>query len=187
MSQSGATRASHFTTQSEMQKLAPALLALFPKRVMLNSRELASVVRLESGNVPVPQLMTWANDLLQHHPQQSLSSLLHQLAQRTLRWQSAHVGDKYETIQIAALQLKKAFDDLITEVKQAEAEAYDIHVREVMAWTISQLEQLKQQTNLPKDSKNHLSLEAILPALRRLEVEVQERIFIAVSGGLGCH
>ena len=85
MSPSGVNRATHFTPQGELQKLAPALLALFPKRVMLNSRELASVVRLESGTVPIFQLVTWANELLQKNPQQSLNSLLHQLAQRALR------------------------------------------------------------------------------------------------------
>ena len=187
MSPSGVNRATHFTPQGELQKLAPALLALFPKRVMLNSRELASVVRLESGTAPISQLVTWANELLQKNPQLSLNSLLHQLAQRALRWQSAHVGDKYGTIQIDATQLDRAFDDLITEVKQAEAEAYDTNIREVIAWIISQLDYLKHRTSVPKETKNHLSLDTLLPALRHLELEAQERIFIVVPAELKTH
>lgn len=184
MSHVGANRASHFTPQGELQKLAPALLSLFPKRVMLNSRELAAVVRLESGTVPISQLLTWSNELVQSHPQQSLHSLLHQLAQRALRWQSAHVGDKYGKVQIEARQLDNAFNDLIMEVKQAEAEAYDLNIREVITWIISQLDYLKQRALLPNDTQNYLSLETLLPTLRQLELEAQERVFIVVPSEL---
>jgi hypothetical protein len=49
----------------EVLRLAPRLLSLFPQRVMLNSRELAAVVKLEQSSVPVPQLLSWATELYQ--------------------------------------------------------------------------------------------------------------------------
>jgi hypothetical protein len=63
MRHSGVKQPSNFTNTGEAERLAPALLSLYPQRVMLNSRELAAVVRLESGAVPTSQLFAWAKEL----------------------------------------------------------------------------------------------------------------------------
>jgi hypothetical protein len=179
MRHSGVKQPSNFTNTGEAERLAPALLSLYPQRVMLNSRELAAVVRLESGAVPTSQLLAWAKELHQSKPQQVLNTLLHQLAQRTLRWQSSHVGDKYGSAQIDPNQLEVAFNELITEVRQAEAEAHDLEVREVITWIIQRLLDLKHRVTLPNTAAGYLSIEMLLPTLQRLSIEAQERIFIS--------
>lgn len=160
-------------------RLAPQLLSLFPQRVMLNSRELASVVKLEQSSAPIAQVLAWAQEIHQAKPQASLSFLLQQLTQREQRWQSSHIGEKYGTSQLNTHLLESAFNELLSDLGQAEAEAHEQEIKEVILWLIDSVNQLKQQALLPDTDLSYLSLEALSTAFRVLSKEAQERVFIA--------
>ena len=172
------------TTQQDTARLATKLLSLFPQRVMLNSRELAAVVKLEQGSTPLSQVLAWASEIHQAKPQSSLSSLLQQLTQRVQRWQSARIGEKYGASQLSAPLLETAFNELITELQQAEAEAHEQEIKEVIIWLIDRVAQLKVRALLASTELAYLNLEALSTAFRTLSKEAQERIFIAAPESL---
>ena len=160
-------------------RLAPRLLSLFPQRVMLNSRELAAVVKLEQSSAPIAQVLAWAQEIHQAKPQASLSFLLQQLTQREQRWQSTRIGEKYGASQLNTSLLESAFDELISDLRQAEAETHEQEIKEVILWLIDSVNQLKQRALLPATDLSSLSLEDLSTAFRILSKEAQERVFIA--------
>ena len=171
-------------TPKETVRLAPKLLSLFPQRVMLNSRELAAVVKLEQSSTSVSQILAWASEIHQAKPQTSLNLLLQQLTQRVQRWQSAHIGEKYGASQLSAQLLETSFNDLITELQQAEAEAHEQEIKEVIIWLIDSVTQLKVRALLASTDLAYLNLETLSTAFRTLSKEAQERIFIAAPESL---
>jgi hypothetical protein len=168
----------------EVLRLAPRLLSLFPQRVMLNSRELAAVVKLEQSSVPVPQLLSWATELYQAKPQVNLSFLLQQLTQRAQRWQSSRIGEKYGASQLNSSQLETAFDELLADLGQAEAEAHEQDIKQVMIWLIESVQHLKERSLLSTSDLEYLDLEGIFSAFHSLSKEAQERFFIAAPESL---
>lgn len=164
----------------QILRLAPKLLELFPQRVMLNSRELATIVKLESSTLAQTQLMTWANEIYHAKPKLSLGLLLQQLTQRVSRWQASKVGERYGSSQLSLLQLETAFNELIIELQQAEAEAHDHEIKEVMQWMIEHTSTLKQQTlNKTNDQSQNFDLENLFQHMRAFSKEAQERLFTA--------
>lgn len=165
----------------ETFRLAPALLELFSDRVMLSSRELSEVVRLESCGVPHAQLLAWAREMSGGRRGQRLSNLLHQLSQRATRWRTTHVGDKYQQeVARSDIEIEQAMSGLIAEVRRAEAELHEPDLREVLSWLTERLINLKRRALLAVDDPHHLMLPSIFERLRSLDEELRERTFIVL-------
>ena len=167
--------------EGEALRLAPALLELFPDRVMLSSRELSEVVRLESCGVPLSQLLAWAREMNGGRRGQRLSALLHQLSQRATRWRTAHIGDKYQQeVARSDLEIEQAISGLIAEVRRAKAELHEPDLRIVLSWLTEQLVNLKRRALLAVDDPHHLTLPSVFKHLRSLDEELRERTFIVL-------
>ena len=148
---------------------------------MLSSRELSEVVRLEASGLPLPQLLTWAREICTSRQGQRMSNVLQQLSQRAKRWRTSHVGDKYQQeLQLSKADISHALEDLIAEVRRAEAELHEPQVRSVLSWVTDQLSQLKHRALLADDQPNFLNLSSIFDVLRSLNEEVQERISLVL-------
>lgn len=148
---------------------------------MLNARELGSVVQLEASGVPNSQLISWAHEQLKANPQLQLNSLLQQLVIRAQKWRSSRVGDKFgSSDQIDHVMLKRAFEELLAEVKRAELESHDLEIRRVIEWLGGQMILLQQRALCDRSRPEYLHLESLLPEMRALADEVQERLFSAL-------
>ena len=166
---------------NEVRRLAPALLELFPERVMLSSRELSEVVKLEACGVPLPQLITWAREMSTGRRGQRMSNILHQLSQNAKRWRTSHVGDKYQQeVQLSRIEIEQNIDELIADVRRAEAELHEPKLREVLSWTVHQIIQIKQRGLLAENEPDHLNLPSVFEHLRSLDDELQERLLIVL-------
>ena len=162
----------------EGARLAPSLLTLYPKRVMLNARELSSVVQLEASGIPNPQLLTWAHELLKTKPQLNMNSLLQQLIGRAQKWRSLRVGDKFGSAeQLDKRSLRLAFEELLAEVKRAELESHDLKVRRVIGWIADQISALQARALCDDTRPEHLCLEELFTKMRSLSDEAQESLF----------
>ncbi len=171
---------SGLSNAGEPIRLATAFIALFPQRVMLNSKELAAVVQLEASPIPKSQLLAWAHEMQRAQPQQHMSALLRQLVQRAQKWRAARVGDRYASAaQVNIDQLRVAFQELMSEVKRAEAEMHDPALRQVLMWLNQRLSTIMERALLDERHKNHLKVEDLSPAMRSLSEETQERLFIS--------
>jgi hypothetical protein len=170
------------------QRLAPVLLELFPQRVMLSSRELSEIVTLEASGVPFAQITSWAHELSQARTSKgplSLSALLTQLSQRTRRWRSTHIGEKYQQeTTLSPQQIAQAFEALLSETRRAEAEQHDPQLRGVLSWLNGQLSSLAQSSlnKGTEHSRNHLNI--IFDQLEYLSLDFQDRIFLACPDSL---
>ena len=169
----------------EDRRLAPTLMELFPDRVMLSSRELAEIVKLEESGVPAKQLLTWAQELRNGRRGLRLSQVLPQLHQRAKRWQNAHIGGKYrEGVTVSQGEIERAFEELISEVRRAEASSHEPQLHAVFSWLTRQLSTLQQRATYPATHPEYQSLSSVLEGLRKLEEELQARVLTAIPDSL---
>jgi len=91
------------------------------------------------------------------------------------------VGDKYQQeIQLSKAEIGHALEELIAEIRRAEAELHEPQVRAVLSWITDQLTQLKHRALLAENLPNFLSLPSIFELLRALNEELQERISLVL-------
>lgn len=172
---------------SETARLAPALLELFPERVMLSSRELSEVVSLERSGVAVAQLLAWARELCAQRQGAKISGVLRQLSQRAKRWHASHVGDKYQRdheSDLSPARLAEAADELITKLRRAEAELHEPKLCAVLTWVTGEIHRAKRRALSKPSDLLHLKPADLFDQLRSLDQEFRERVSLALPAEL---
>jgi hypothetical protein len=127
---------------SQLSQIAQILMNKFPNRIMLSAHEIAMIQRLEEHHIPLMQITSWIDDIMQAGSYHKAEHVLKNIEIKAQRWQQQNLGNQYFQEKITFDQQLAALDKLINQFKRVALEQSEQRWQQLFDWMISRITEL---------------------------------------------